>query len=107
MPKVIILGQAHKGSGKMLIRGVFSTKKNLWSELEKLSNISSLIITDDVEGKSKPADYNFLCDRLRVVGRASLMKDGNREFQIVEANMNELRGWDLNEEGKPVCNPMP
>jgi len=92
----------------MLIRGVFSQKKKLWDEMEKMAGpeaLSGMTVLDDVSGKEVPASYGALCDRLRVVGRAALLKDGEREFQIVDAEMNKLRGWDIGEEG-PRCNPV-
>ena len=108
MARVQVLGQRCPYGGKMLIRGVFTQKKKLWVAMEEIASpgeLSSMMVVDDVTGKELPASYGALCDRLRVVGRATVVKDGEREFQVVDAETNLLRGWDVGEEG-PKCNPV-
>jgi hypothetical protein len=99
MAKVQVLGQMCPHGGAMLIRGVFTQKKKLWAAMEEAAapvDLGELLIVDDVSGRTAPASYGLLCDRLRVVGRAALVgPDGRREFQVVDAATNELRGWDV------------
>ena len=108
MAKVQVLGQRCRHGGKMLVRGVFTQKKKLWEAMEESFSphpLDSLVIVNDVSGSSVPASYGALCDRLRVLGRATFVApDGRREFQVVDAVTNELRDWDVDEEG-PRCNP--
>jgi len=110
MAKVQVLGQRCPHGDRMLVRGVFTQKKKLWAAMgEALGGaalVADLAIVDDMSGRSSPATYGLLCDRLRVVGRATLVgPDGRREFQVVDALTNELRDWDVDEEG-PRCNPV-
>ena len=93
----------------MLIRGVFTQKKKLWAAMEEVfapASLEDLTIVDDVSGRSVPASYGALCDRLRTIGRATFTAaDGKREFQVIDAATNEVRDWDVDEEG-PKCNPV-
>lgn len=107
MARVQVLGQRCPHGGKMLIRGVYTQKKKLWAAMEEAAGgvLGDLTIVDDVSGREAPASYGLLCDRLRVIGRATLVgPDGRREFQVVDAITNETRDWDVDEEG-PRCNP--
>ena len=110
MARVLTLGQRCPHGDKMLPRGTFSQKKKIWEVLEQLTEPAkpeNLELLDDVTGKKTPATYGGLCEKLRTNGRASLVAlDGVREFQIFEGEMNELRPWDVDEEGKPRCNPV-
>ena len=93
----------------MLIRGVFTQKKKLWGAMQEAfapSVLEDLTLVDDISGRSVPASYGALCDRLRTTGRATFTaEDGKREFQVVDAATNEIRDWDVDEEG-PRCNPV-
>lgn len=108
MAKVFILGKKLlvNGNEKMTISGVFTQKKTLWDELSKLCDINSFQISDDVGGRTADITYAILCEKLRVVGRASILKNGIKEFQIVGAELNEIRPSDFDENGKPKCNPI-
>ncbi len=109
MAKVQVLGQRCPHGDKMLIRGVFTQRKKLWEAMEKAlksSSLEDLKIVDDMSDKEYAATYDALCKQLRLVGRASLVdQDGRREFQVVDAVTNEIRGWDVDQEG-PRCNPV-
>lgn len=108
MPKVQVLGQRCPHGGKMLIRGVFTQRKKLWEAMEKVfdGSLEDLMLLDDTSNKMLPASYNALCKYLRQMGRASLVDaNSRREFQVVDASTNELRDWDVDEEG-PRCNPV-
>lgn len=107
MAKVQVLGQRCPHGGKMLIRGVFSQKKKLWAAMQEASlcPLEGLQLVGDMSGDMKDANYSRLCVSLRQTGRATLATpDGTREFQVVETVRNQLRPWDVDEEG-PVCNP--
>jgi hypothetical protein len=90
----------------MLIRGVFTQKKKLWEAIEDIG-INSLMIRDDFSKKLSPCSYNGLCKVLREVGRVTLAdEDGKIVFMIVDAETNQLRDWDIDEDGEPRCNPV-
>lgn len=108
MAKVEILGQAHQ-DGRMLIRGVFSQKKNLWDAIAECypDNVENDLNLRDDEGKEVGANYARLCTALRKTGRATFFKkDGTRVFQVIESNMNQVREWDIDQDGNPVPNPV-
>ena len=108
MAKVQVLGQCCPYGGKMLIRGVFSQKKKLWEALIEISGESKLlemIVIGEVGYSEMTATYTHVCNRLRVMGRVALAYNGIREFQIVDVATNEIRAWDIEEDG-PVCNPV-
>ena len=106
MARVQILGQKCPFNDKMLIRGVFTQKTKLWAALESLrDDLDKFILTDDMGEKPAPLTYARLCTKLTKAGRASLAMDGVREFQISDALTNELRDWDVTEEGLR-CNPI-
>jgi len=123
MAKVQILGQRCPHGDKMLIRGVFTQKVKLWAgicnllveagvltqaqakEAIKTGKLECLYLFDDIAAKTVPATYGTLCKHLQVMGRAAFVEDDRRrEFQVVDALTNEIRGWDVDEEG-PRCNP--
>jgi hypothetical protein len=108
MAKVTILNQRHP-SGKILNRGVFTQKKKLWETMTGLAELTSLVLLDDVSGKEIQASYNGLCEKLRRAGRAVLVEPGNptgvKAFLVTETVTNELRDWDLDEQGNPRYNP--
>jgi len=108
MAKVFILGRklSVNGDDKMIISGVFTQKKTLWEELGKICELDSFQISDDVGGRTADITYAILCEKLRVVGRASILKNGIREFQVTGAELNEIRPSDFDENGKPKCNPI-
>jgi hypothetical protein len=109
MAKVQVLGQRCPHGDKMLIRGVFTQRKKLWEAMEKAlktCKLEDLTIAEDISDKTYPASYKNLCNQLRLVGRASLVDaDGSRVFQVVDAETNVIRGWDVDAEG-PRCNPL-
>jgi hypothetical protein len=106
MAKVQVLGQRCLHKPKMLIRGVFTQKKKLWEAMEELYK-QPLMIRDDFTKKLVPCNYNGLCKILREVGRVTLVaEDGDTIFQIVDAETNKLRDWDIDEDGEPRCNPV-
>jgi len=109
MARVQVLGQRCPHGGKMLIRGVFTQRKKLWeamAQVFKPESLTSLSIFDDTTNKTVPATYDWLCKLLRENGRAALVDESERrEFQIVDAETNILRDWDVDEEG-PRCNPV-
>ena len=109
MARVQVLGQRCPHGNKMLIRGVFTQRKKLYATMLELSGKDSLTemeLLDDITGKMMPANYNALCKQLRQTGRATLVgPDGKREFQVIDAVTNEIRDWDVDEEG-PRCNPV-
>jgi hypothetical protein len=109
MAKVQVLGQRCPHGGKMLVRGVFTQRKKLYAAMLELSGEDSwteMELLDDVSGKTMPMNYNALCKQLRVTGRATVLgPDGKREFQVIDAATNEIRDWDVDEEG-PRCNPV-
>jgi hypothetical protein len=91
-----------------MIRGVFTQKKKLWEAVGKLAGeMKGWHVLDDVAGKSYEATYANLCNRLRLIGRATVTNpEGMRVFLIVDAQMNSVRDWDVDEEGKPQPNPI-
>lgn len=94
----------------MLPRGVYTQKMKAWSALGRMCdesglNIDDFEILDDMGGEPVPATYSLLCRRLTKVGRCALAYEGERRFQVFEAETNKERGWDVGEEG-PVCNPV-
>lgn len=110
MAKVQVLGQRCPHGDKMLIRGVFTQRKKLWEAMAKAIGgkaLDGLLLFDDMTGKTSPSNYNALCKLLRETGRAALVEEESklRVFQVVDAATNEIRAWDMNEEG-PVCNPI-
>ena len=126
MASIQTLGQRYPHNGGMLIRGSFSQKKKLWAAIcqilaeagiiteeemkqavEGTGKLECMLLFDDITDKTTPAAYGALCDRLRVVGRATFVstETGQREFQVVDAMMNEIRDWDVDNEG-PRCNPI-
>jgi hypothetical protein len=107
MAKVQVLGQRCPHGDKMLIRGVFTQKKILWESIFNLMTGVTLELRDDLTGNVSPSTYNGLCNSLRKTGRATLVgEDGKAVFQVVDALTNELRDWDVDEEGDPICNPV-
>ncbi len=109
MAKILMLGQRHPGGHeKVGVRGFYTQKKTLWAAMQSVVDPTTLILRDDVTGKEIQASYNGLCDKLRRAGRACLVEpDGKRLFLVVEGRTNELREWDVDEEGKPRYNPTP
>jgi hypothetical protein len=92
----------------MLIRGVFTQKIKLWNMIEELvESVDKLLIKDDFSDKTTPCTYNILCTRLRKIGRVTISDGEGPLFQIVDASTNQLRDWDVDEEGEPKCNPVP
>ena len=107
MAKVAILGQRSPNGQKMLVRGAFTQRKRLWGIIEGLvKSIDDFSILDDVNQTEQPCTYNQLCAVLRKHGRATLTKDGRREFQILDAELNALREWDVDENGNSASNPI-
>lgn len=109
MAKVQILGQRCPHVGKMLIRGVFTQKVKLWNVIENIiqSDSITLMMKDDFTGALTLCTYNRVCKTLREVGRVTLTdEDGKPIFQIVDTETNQLRDWDVDEDGAPRCNPV-
>ena len=108
MAKVTVILQSRQtGVSKGQVRGVFTQKKKLWTALEELAgSMAGKFIIDDVTEKEYDASYKSLCDRLRTVGRATILDVNKiREFLVVETNMNEARDWDTGDDGIPRLNP--
>lgn len=108
MAKVTVILQPRKaGSSKGGVRGVFTQKKKLWAALESLAgSLTGKFIIDDVTEKEYDATYKGMCDRLRTVGRATVLSaEKTREFLVIETNMNEVRDWDTSDDGVPRINP--
>jgi hypothetical protein len=108
MAKLQVLGQKCPQSGKMHVRGIFTQKKIIWAEMVKLtsSDLSDFVLFDDITGEETPITYPKLCAKMKDNGRVSICKNGQREFQIYDCKENEIREWDVDEEGKPRCNPI-
>ena len=110
MAKISVMGQVcpHGDAHRILIRGVFTQKKKLWKAMEEVfdGNLEDLQIFDDVNSRDVTMSYNALCNQLRINGRCTLtLENGDKQFLIVDGVTNEIRGWDINEEGEAVCNP--
>jgi hypothetical protein len=109
MAKVQVRGQRCPLGDQMLVRGVFTQCKKLGEAMEKVfksGQLSDLMLIDDISDKTIPATYGNMCKQLRQTGRAALVdQGGQREFQVVDAVQNEIRGWDVDQEG-PRCNPV-
>jgi hypothetical protein len=108
MAKVTVLAAIRSPSNKKLqLKGAFSQKKKLWEALEPMiPQPGNCKILDDVTGKTYDCNYNCLCGRLRTVGRASILdSQGQRQFFIIETNMNDVRDWDTGEDGNARLNP--
>jgi hypothetical protein len=108
MARVIVLGQVKEGNQKVQLRGVFTQKKKLWQAIETIAGpIQGKFILDDVSGKEYDATYANLCNRLRLIGRATLLgPDKQRECLIIESMLNEIRDWDTDENNNPKLNPV-
>lgn len=105
MPKIEVLGQRNN-QGKMYIRGAFSQKKKVWEAMQQIKDFSDMELVNDVNNKNFPVKYNTMCDILKNNGRVSLINSqGQREFQIIEGEMNHLRNWDVDDEGNILSNP--
>ena len=109
MARIRMLAQRHPyGQDKVMMRGAFTQKKKLWEAMSTVVDPTTLILKDDVSGKEIQASYNGLCDKLRRAGRAVFNEpDGRRMFLVAEAVTNELRDWDVDENGVPRYNPTP
>ena len=108
MAKVTVLAQCRsEQAGKLQLRGVFTQKKKLWEVLEPLATYPvNRKVVDDVTGKAYEFLYRCVCDRLRTVGRATILdKDGKRDLLIVETELNKLRDWDTGDDGIVKPNP--
>jgi hypothetical protein len=76
--------------------------------MSELMNLSEMILLDDVSGKQIQASYNGMCEKLRRAGRAIfLSQTGERVFLVLDSELNQLRDWDLDDQGKPRYNPIP
>jgi hypothetical protein len=107
MARMIVMAQKGPGGG-MLVRGLFTQKKKLWEALEQLEPaMSSMVVFDDVSASESPVSYRKVCDMLRVNGRAVIaLKGGDKEFLMIESEVNRLRDWDVGQDGVPVPNPV-
>lgn len=108
MARALVLCQAKShDSPKLQVRGVFTQKKKLWEALSGCGHQIGWKVLDDVVGKEYDSTYTNLCNRLRLVGRATIINaEGERVFLVVDTQVNELRDWDTGEDGKPVLNPV-
>ncbi len=111
MGKALSLFQTHKATGKLQLRTTFSNKKVLWEAMTSLvadgPDLTGWVVLDDVTEKKYAALYRTMCDRLRLVGRATLLRpDGQREFLVIVRKMNTLSDWDTDDAGKPRLNPV-
>lgn len=106
MPKIEIIGNKCPNTGRMLVRGAFSQKKKAWNAIEQLIDASSSTLLNDVNGKTMEAKYDTFCQWIRENGRVAFVdENGDKTVQVVEGEMNELRGVDIDENGTPVQNP--
>jgi hypothetical protein len=79
----------------------------LWEALGGCGHQVGWKVLDDVAGKEYDSTYANLCNRLRLVGRATILNaEGKRIFLVVDTKVNEIRDWDTGEDGKPVLNPV-
>lgn len=107
MAKVQVLGQRCPHGKKMLIRGVFTQKIKLWTGIEELvESVDDLLIKDDFSDKTMPCTYGKLCNQLTKIGRVTIIDSDGPLFQVVDAEQNQLRDWDVDEGGEPKCNPV-
>ena len=117
MARVIILCESPPGQGKCLVRGAYTQRKKVWAAIEQsVGGLQSThALADDITGKEFPAKYPKLCDLLRRNGRALLLEPGStyrepgesaRRFLLVEGELNKLRDWDLDDEGRPRPCPL-
>jgi len=105
MARALVLCQVK--TDKLQIRGTFSQKKKLWEALGGCGHQVGWKVLDDVAGKEYDSTYANLCNRLRLVGRATILNaEGKRIFLVVDTKVNEIRDWDTGEDGKPVLNPV-
>lgn len=105
MARSLVLCQVK--TDKLQVRGTFSQKKKLWEVLGGCGHQVGWKVLDDVAGKEYDSTYANLCNRLRLVGRATVLNaEGQRIFLVVDTKVNELRDWDTGEDGKPVLNPV-
>lgn len=89
------------------IRGVFSQKKKLWEGFFKGQYETGHFLYEDTIDKTRDMTYNNLCNVLTNNGRVVIIdSEGERQAIIVAASENELRGWDNDESGTPVANPV-
>ena len=110
MPKNLVLGMTHpKFPGKAFNRGTFSQVKKLEEAMKTLigdASLNDLMILDDVTKEEKPFVYQVLCARLKEAGRVTITMDGERIFFITDGEVNEIRGWDIDDGGNPRLNPV-
>ena len=108
MAKVIVLIQNKPDTNTNCVRGVFSQKKKVWTALEELTDnkVGDYTLKDDVSGVQVDATYNRLCNMLTKAGRTHLLLEDKPVFLLVELVGNEIRDWDLDNEGKPKYNPV-
>ena len=102
----VILGQRCPHNGKLFFRGAYTMKKPLWDDIKELCpEYESLELIDDLGGKTFPATYSRLCNKLSSVGRATLTLHGVKEFLIIDGFLNHIRPWDVDEDGELIANP--
>jgi hypothetical protein len=109
MARALVLCQTRNpDTPKLQIRGVFTQKKKLWIAITSLAgDLTGWKIFDDVQAKEYDANYNSLCNRLRINGRTTIINpEGVRIFLVVDSQMNSLRDWDTDNENKPKLNPL-
>jgi hypothetical protein len=92
----------------MLIRGTFSQKKLAWEAMEGLEPaLASMVLYDDVKEAEGELSYRTMCIALKKNGRAVIARPGgNKEFLLTEGERNAIREWDVDEDGRPVPNPV-
>lgn len=107
MARVVVLGERHPKLNMMVVRGVFTQRKKLWDQLsDDHKDLDSMKLVSGMGEKDLDATRENMNSRVAKDGRAAICKDGVRMFQIIETNLNEIRGWDFDEEGNLVCNPI-
>ena len=107
MARVVVLGERHPKLNLMVVRGVFTQRKKLWDQLvNDHSDIEEMKIVSDMGEKDLDTTSVNFSLRIAKDGRTAICKDGVRMFQVIETNLNEIRGWDFDAEGNLVCNPI-
>jgi hypothetical protein len=109
MARITSLYQRHPKVGQMFYRGPYTQKKKVWEAMESLVGpLDSMILFDDVAGTESRLSYSRLCDSLRLRGRAVVARpDGEKEFMLLDSELNSLRNWDVDDDGSPIPNPVP
>lgn len=75
------------------------------NDLVGVDRFANMELTCDIDGKTQTSNINNMNTMIRETGRATFVEDGIPYFQVIECEEDELRNWDVDEEG-PVCNPV-